>query len=123
MLSAPAGDVSGIDQIDWEEEARRAAAAVTRNTAPGSKLDSAPSDGSNWWPAPQHRAGEQTRLDTGEWMVWINDHCYQISSGLWNPNASLGASLPITICPQSSNKPRGDMFKYLPEFKKHHPNE
>lgn len=123
IWGAPTGDASGNDQIDWEGEARRAAAAAAQKIAPGSRLDSEPSDGSNWWPAPEHHAGEQTRLDTGEWMVWISDHCYQISSGLPSPNGSLGASLPTTICPQPSNEPRGDLFKDLPEYKKHHPNE
>ena len=95
--TAPADD--GGSGVDWAAEARRALQAyvIRKHQPPGGSLSKEPAD-ENWWPA-QHRAGEQYKPPNGDWIVWINDSCYQLtSSGL--TAAVQGASLPQTICPQ-----------------------
>jgi hypothetical protein len=120
LPSAPEDEQRGRD-VDWKEEAHQAAEAIADdNGAPpvAGNPDSAPSPSPSWFPPPQHHAGDQFRSDTGEWVVWINDHCYQVSE--WGPiaGAALGASLPRTICPKPSSAPRGDLFRDLLDNKR-----
>jgi hypothetical protein len=116
---------AGRRDVDWGEEERRAAEAFANsNAAPitRDKSNSTSSASAGSFPEPRHHAGEQFKLDTGDWIVWINDYCYQISE--WAPRAggSLGVSLPDTICPGESTT-RSDLFKDLPQYKKHPSNE
>ena len=103
-------------KVDWVEEARRTAESAVRE-----KPDSAIKQESNSVQAPSafvqpnHYKGEQTRLDTGQWMVWINEHCYQITSPSVDANGQLG-SLPETVCARASKNARGDLFKDLPSY-------
>jgi hypothetical protein len=116
---------AGRRDVDWGEEQRRAAEAFANTSAApimGDKPNPPSSASSSSLPDPRHHAGEQFKLDTGDWIVWINDYCYQISE--WAPRAggSLGVLLPDTICPGESAT-RSDLFQDLPEYKKHHSNE
>jgi hypothetical protein len=111
LPASPANDGTKRD-VDWGEEAHRAAETAADENSPvtaGDKPDSSSSSGS--FTAPRHHAGEQFKLDTGDWIVWINNYCYQVSE--WAPRSAgwSGVSLPKTICPQSSNSPRADLFK------------
>jgi hypothetical protein len=115
LPSSPENEQRGRD-VDWKEEAHHAAEAVAddnRAPAAADKPDSASPASPSWFPPPQHHAGDQFRSDTGEWVVWINERCYQVSE--WTPiaGAAVGVSLPRTICPQPSSTPRGDLFRDL----------
>jgi hypothetical protein len=114
LPASPTDDAAKRD-VDWGEEAHRAAETAANENSPaaaGDKPDSA-SSSSGSFPSPRHHAGEQFKLDTGDWIVWINNYCYQVSE--WAPRSAgwSGFSLPKTICPQSSNSPRDDLFKNL----------
>jgi hypothetical protein len=112
--------------IDWAEEAKRAAIALdTRSTTTPAPLASGVPDTNSWFPQPAHRAGDQYRQETGEWIVWISDKCYQVSGSslLIVPELFSKAMLPKTVCPSNSHKPRGNLFKDLAAYKKYHPEE
>jgi hypothetical protein len=116
---------AGRRDVDWGEEERRAADAFANTDAAlitSDKSNSISSASASSFPEPRHHAGEQFKLDTGDWIVWINDYCYQISE--WAPRAggSLGVSLPDTICPGDSTT-RSDLFKDLREHTRHRSNE
>lgn len=72
---------------------------------------------------PAHHAGEQHRLDTGEWMVFVSDNCYQISSAIPAVPGAAGYGIGFpTFCLGDSDTPRGDLFDQLAAYKIHHPN-
>jgi hypothetical protein len=50
-----------------------------------------------WWPRSKHHAGEQYKTPDGDWIVWINDNCYQVATPLMTVSAP-GAMLPMTVC-------------------------
>jgi hypothetical protein len=114
--------------IDWADEAKRAASALTskdaKSTSTPAPSASGMSDANSWFPPPAHRAGDQY-TENGERIVWISDKCYQVSGSslLTVPEMFSKTMLPKTICPRNSRKPRGDLFKDLPAYKKYHPEE
>ena len=120
----PAVGTFGIP-IDWADQVRTVADSVAANTdtresvlAPGPTPQK-----SIFAEPPAHHAGEQHRLDTGEWIVFISDNCYQISSAIPTVPIALGNGIgPSTFCIDNSNTPRGDLFDQLPAYKRHHPN-
>jgi hypothetical protein len=111
MSPPPSGSEGTGSGVDWSAEARRALQAFEiRSHKPASNTwNAGPSGHDNWWPRAQHRAGEQYKTDTGDWIVWINSSCYQVASA--TPTSAPGAVLPRTVCPGKSNAPRGDSFK------------
>jgi hypothetical protein len=90
--------------VDWAAEARRALQAYEiRNHRPpsNSSVSGGPAE-EHWWPRGNHRVGEQYKTANGDWIVWINDNCYQIAVA--GPNTTTpGTPEPQTICPPSSN--------------------
>ena len=91
--SSPDGHGSAVN---WAAEAHRALRAFEiRRDQPPSSAISVSSSLDDWWPG-EHRAGDQFKTDSGDWIVWINANCYQIAS--WHSNA-MSASPPLTICP------------------------
>lgn len=129
-FSAPASAATQTDSkrpIDWAEEAARVAGALTSNaiTLPQSS-DKTPlrQTPSPFAPPPTHHAGDSYRNEIGETIVWISDMCYQVSGAMLTvPDVMAYAMLPRTACPRLSNKPRGDLFKDLPAYKKLHPDD
>jgi len=115
---------SPVAPIDWYGEAQSAAGAVTSKSAvrefgrnPASEAER-PRSGV----APQHKKGEQYRLETGEWIVWVSPHCY-LTSGIppiGLPDMVARAIPPRTICPDHSEPP-GELFRDLSAFQKLHP--
>jgi hypothetical protein len=93
--------------VDWAAEARRALQAFEiRNHRPpsNSSVSGGPAE-EHWWPRGNHRIGEQYKTANGDWIVWINDNCYQIAVA--GPSTMTpGAPEPQTICPESSNASR-----------------
>jgi hypothetical protein len=99
--SSPDGHGSAVN---WAAEAHRALRAfeIRRDQPPSSAISVSSLD--DWWPG-EHRAGDQFKTDSGDWIVWINANCYQIAS--WHSNA-VGASPARTICPPHRRTPRDD---------------
>jgi hypothetical protein len=112
--------------IDWVDQAHTVADSIVANndarespmapdlTAPQKSIFPAP---------PAHHAGEQHRLDTGEWVVFISDNCFQISSAIPTAPGALDNGIgQSTFCLDNSSTPRGDLFDQLSAYKRHHPN-
>ncbi len=92
---AASSDGSGLG-VDWAAEARRAQRAFEiRNYQPpiNRSVSLMPWE-DNGWPPPQHQTGDRFKNANGDWMVWINESCYQLASS--GPK-SYGV-LPQTIC-------------------------
>jgi hypothetical protein len=116
LPKSPTHDAQRQD-IDWGEEAHRAAetAAIDEPAfGPATRHNPVPSSRSGLT-APPHHAGEQFKLDTGEWVVWISDYCYQTSEWAPTPGGPTGPALPNTNCLLPSETPSGDLFKDLRE--------
>lgn len=129
-LPAPSSIAEQSDpqqSIDWADEAAREADALGSNTItlPKSSDKTPPRPVlSPFAPPPTHHAGDSYRNESGETIVWISDKCYQASGQLLTvPDVMAHAMLPRTVCPRLSNKPRGDLFKDFPPYKKLHPDE
>jgi hypothetical protein len=121
---------SGGRAIDWNAAAGAAAAAVLRRRKritfgfpPGGK--SAITLGIPSAPSPAHHAGESDRTPDGRDTEWISDRCYIVSDPpppgepdfLKHARVSRGGCLP----PPEADP--GELFKNLPAYKKHHPEE
>jgi hypothetical protein len=103
-LSGSNGQGAGVD---WAAEARRALQAfeIRAHRPPSNSSVSGGPAEDNWWPRGRHRVGEQYKTANGDWIVWINDNCYQIA--LSGPGTSAAADTqPQTICPASSGASR-----------------
>jgi hypothetical protein len=105
--------------IDWDQEAQRSAAAITepgtyRQFGHTAKVEAATAH------RPRHEAGEQYRLATGEWVVWVSERCYIVSGvppiGL--PDV-LARSIPTTTVCRDDSPPPGALFKDLPAYRKY----
>jgi hypothetical protein len=98
--AAPAAGANGTGGpgVNWAAEARRAVKAYEirrdENVTHGS-LGSSPWDD---WPVQRaHHPGDRTRTENGDWVVWINDSCYQVAA--WHENSpALDAEPPRTVC-------------------------
>lgn len=110
--------------IDWLAEARRAAAVATAaprtrsfGESPKAPAWLAPSRSS-----PNHRAGEQYRLETGESVVWVSDRCYIVSEPppLGMPDVLARSLGTRTVCQAPPGPREGELFKDLPAYKKYH---
>ena len=90
--------------VDWAAEARRALQAFEiRSHGPpsNSSVSGGPAE-ENWWPRGNHRIGEQYKTANGDWIVWINENCYQIAVAGPSTLAE-GAPPPQTVCPAPPN--------------------
>jgi hypothetical protein len=98
-----AGDDLGVD---WKAEARRAVQAYEIRTRhpPNNSLSGSPAE-ENWWPRTRHRAGDQYKTASGDWIVWISSSCYQVASSSASAYA-VGAQLPQTVCVGAPKPPR-----------------
>jgi hypothetical protein len=110
--------------IDWDTEAKRAAGAATGESSirQFGRNPAIPYEQQKSGPTPAHEPGEQYRLGTGEWIVWVTPGCYIVSDvpPLGLPDV-LARSIPTrTVC-QDNSKPPGELFKELPAYKKYHP--
>jgi hypothetical protein len=120
-------DDSAQGNVDWDQEARRAArdsAARADTPTARSSTVSPESAASDWFPAPKFHKGDQVPTSGGDTMIFVSDHCYQIAPAIRTaPNASNnGMGLP-TYCFSGSRQVRGDLFKDLVAYKKLHPDK
>jgi len=103
ILPAPLASASISDGdgqgVDWKAEARRAVQAYeirTREPVDYAGLAGSPAE-EHWWPRTQRRAGVPFKTPNGDWIVWVNERCYQVASSSSRAFA-VGALLPPTIC-------------------------
>jgi hypothetical protein len=100
--SSSDGDGPGVD---WKAEARRAVQAYeirAREPPDYAGLAGSPAE-EHWWPPGQRRSGTPFKTRTGDWIVWINDNCYQVATSAAHTFA-LGALLPPIVCtPDATN--------------------
>jgi hypothetical protein len=96
--SGPASAPDGAgSEVNWAAEAHRAVRAfeIRRDQTKNSALSV-----SSTWDEPgarEHHAGDRSKTENGDWIVWINADCYQIAS--WRSGApASGAISPRTIC-------------------------
>jgi hypothetical protein len=118
----PAAGSFGVP-IDWADQAHTVATSMVANTdaaESGLAPDLAAPRKSVFPDPPAHHAGEQHRLDTGEWIVFISDNCYQISTPTL-PNILDNGMGQSTFCLDNTSTPRGDLFDQLPAYARHHP--
>jgi hypothetical protein len=106
--------------IDWSEEGRHAASAAAEPRT-YREFSHTPKTDAVTGRRPAHTVGEQYRLDTGEWIVWVSDRCYIVSGvppiGL--PDV-LARSIPTSTVCQDNSPPPGELFKELPAYQKYH---
>lgn len=99
--STPASGSEGHGSaVDWAAEARRAVQAFDiRSHLPASNqsVSGSPAE-DHWWPRRQHHAGDQFKTANGDWIVWINDSCYQLTSPVRSTSAPGSAPTSRTIC-------------------------
>jgi hypothetical protein len=119
-------EVDSTKSIDWAAEAKIVAAASAAGAShrpfgthvPSEAAASAAAGASS---TPAHKAGDQDRTDTGDWVVFVSNNCYQISKAL----SGILRALPLqTYCLRKGKEaPRGDLFQQLPAYKKYHPDQ
>ena len=93
--------------MNWSAEAHRAVRAyeIRRNQSSNSALSVSSSLDEMGF--REHHAGDQMKTAGGDWIVWINDNCYQVAG--WRSNATAaGAVLPQTICRNPGASAHGD---------------
>ena len=107
--SSQSGPSSATDgrgaAVNWSAEAHRAVRAfeIRRNQPQNSALSVSSSLDEPG--AREHHAGDQSKTENGDWIVWINADCYQIAS--WGSGAAaLGTIAPQTICRNQDAKRR-----------------
>jgi hypothetical protein len=60
----------------------------------------------HWWPQAPHHAGDQFKTPSGDWIVWVNESCYQLASSAANPTVPGAMPTPPIICRGDSRPPR-----------------
>jgi hypothetical protein len=99
----PATGPSG-PAIDWDAQAKRSVARILKASKRISFGFPAPGDSAikigNDPPAPLHYAGESDRMEGGEQIYWLNDHCYIASEppSLFEPDLLNNARLARLSC-------------------------
>jgi hypothetical protein len=101
---AAAADGAGGPGVNWAAEAHRAVKAyeIRRDeNVTHSSMGSTPWD---TWPVQRaHHPGDRTRTENGDWVVWINDSCYQVAA--WRKDSpAQDAEPPRTVCVDDRNK-------------------
>jgi hypothetical protein len=110
--------------IDWQASAERAASAVTQPSPYRrfGRADVMP-DGPVRSPSAGRPRGEIYQDSvTGELRKWVSEDCYQVLREA--PRAGVQDDFakhlpPRIMCSLKSKKPRGDLFKDLPAYKRH----
>jgi hypothetical protein len=108
--SVQMGSSSGADGhgsgVNWIAEAHRAVRAFeirgdqTHNSAlsVSSTLDERGMG--------EHHAGDKSKTESGDWIVWINADCYKIAS--WHSGRAVDTISPQMICRNQALAPHGD---------------
>jgi hypothetical protein len=105
--------------VDWTSALRGTASAIASQGGAGDAAHGA--SPSSAFPTVHHHAyGEYSKLETGETVVWVSDHCFVVSEPpiLGAANAFAHSALTHTQCERNPDS-RSDLFKDLPAYKKH----
>jgi hypothetical protein len=108
--AAQAGSSSATDGhgsgVNWIAEAHRAVRAFEiRNNQTHNKALSVSSALDDRGFA-EHHAGDRSKTESGDWIVWINADCYKIAS--WHAGSGVGTIAPQTICRNKGVTAHGD---------------
>jgi hypothetical protein len=125
VLLPPPTSETGTPQVNWAQEASRAAETAAKNIlSPAPRPPgSLPSGESDWFAGPRHHAGELMPAENGDTMVFVNENCYQVIPRIAPiVNATHNGMGLQTYCLQGSKEPRGDLFKDLQAYKNLHPD-
>jgi hypothetical protein len=92
--------------VDWAAEARRALQAfeIRKHQPPSNNTVSRTAAEENWWPQAPHHVGDQFKAPNGDWVVWVNESCYQLASSAANPTVPGATPTPPTICVGDSRR-------------------
>jgi hypothetical protein len=84
---------------DWVAEAHRAVRAyeIRRDQAPLNPIAGASRDYLELQREHVHRAGDRYKTENGDWIVWIDDHCYKIAE--WHRGEPNDGTPPKVVCP------------------------
>jgi hypothetical protein len=98
--SRAVGDGTGTG-VDWAAEARRALHAFEiRSHLPPSN-NSVSGDQADMWLRQAHHAGDRMKIANGDWIVWLDEKCYQVATAAQTGSLS-GMGTPAVICPRPS---------------------
>jgi hypothetical protein len=101
--SATDGRGSGVN---WIAEAHRAVRAFEiRNSQSHNKALSV-SSALDERGFAEHHAGDRSKTESGDWIVWINADCYKIAS--WHSGAGVETVSPQTVCRSKAVPAHGD---------------
>ncbi len=92
--------------VDWLAEAHRAVRAYEiRRDQPSDTALSGKSPAGDGLEQQGHHEGDQYKTDTGDWIVWIDAHCYKVAS--WHSMDPTSNADPAKIvCPKKSETSR-----------------
>ena len=117
--------------IDWLGSAKQAAANIVSRQPKRQfggipiRADHGVQNGSSTARRPEHHAGEEYRLDTGERLVWISASCFFVPNPLTpGPPGEVVPGMHMLgfsglHCPGNASPPEGELFKDLPQYKRY----
>jgi hypothetical protein len=108
MAPAGSGSEGNGAGVDWAAEARRALQAfeIRKHQPPSNNTVSRTAAEENWWPQAPHHAGDQFKTASGDWIIWLNENCYQLANSAANPTVPGAMPPPPIICRGDSRPPR-----------------
>jgi hypothetical protein len=124
-ITAAPDSTPGKSAIDWASALSKAAGDIVGSQSrSGASVTGAPPKPDSLWTPRTHSYGEQYKLNTGELVVWVSDHCFVVAEPALagTPNAFAHAALTHTQCERDPG-PRSDLFKQLPAYDKYHPTQ
>jgi hypothetical protein len=95
MGSASAADGHGSG-VNWVAEAHRAVRAFEIRNSQTHNSALSVSSALDERGLGEHHAGDKSKTESGDWIVWINADCYKIAS--WHSGASPDSISPQMIC-------------------------
>jgi hypothetical protein len=101
--SAEDGHGSGVN---WIAEAHRAVRAYEIRNSQTNNSALSVSSTLDERGFGEHHAGDRSKTESGDWIVWIDADCYQIAS--WHSGASVETITPQTICRNKAVAAHGD---------------
>jgi hypothetical protein len=134
MISARMPATPTLDEkpapFDWSESARQAAARIAEPQTIkeyGNLPNQDETDGRvapSLSAVPDHHVGDESRIDTGEWLVWISDSCFIVlDPGDFGPPDEVMRGMQFLgyknkRCLENGSALRADMLDKLLQYKK-----
>jgi hypothetical protein len=102
--SSPAdGHGSGVN---WTAEAHRAVRAFEIRNSQTHNSALSVSSALDERGFGEHHAGDRSKTENGDWIVWINADCYKIAS--WHSGAIVESVIPQAVCRNKAAAAHGD---------------